>query len=535
MSYPLLDFESILSRLEARFSQSFLTLADLPSPYEFKDMQRSLERIIQAINDNEKIVLVGDYDVDGVMATSIMARFFQEMDVPLETVIPNRFADGYGLSASVLERIDEANLIVTVDNGIAAVEAANICQQREIDLIITDHHIVPDILPVAYAIVDQKQPECTFPYEEVCGAQIAWYLCAALNRELDTKIDMKKYLDMTAIAIVADMMPLTHINRTMVQAGLQQFARSEWPFVQAYREARPKRSYMAEDLGFTLAPMINSAGRLEDASVALDYVTAPNIYEARGGYEKLNELNNRRKQLEQEVTDSAAEQVDPEAKIIVVSGEGWHEGVVGIAAARLARRFERPAIVLSQNGNICKGSGRSWRECHLYNLLALQRDMMLRFGGHKGAIGMGIESDRLDGFSAMLQNDAAKHCADGDVSDPDIIGELPFGLIDSVLLRLFERFEPFGQGNPKPKFITRGVTIASAKTMGKENNHLRFSFQSDKLYVQGVQFRTTQQHTIGSRADIIYTLNENHFRGETTIQLMVEKIDVHNKKLDLGR
>ncbi len=526
-SYPLLDFESLISHLEARFSKSFLTLKDLPHPYNLKDMSKAVARIARAINNNENIVLVGDYDVDGVISTAIVKRFFDEIEVPLQTIIPDRFDDGYGLSASVLDRIDRANLIITVDNGIAAVEAAQICQERGIDLIITDHHIAPQALPEAYAIVDQKQDSCTFPYDEICGAQIAWYMCAALNKELSAKIDMKRYLDMTAIAIIADMMPLTHINRAMVQAGLQQFGRSEWPFVQAFKEANPKQNYSSEDIAFSLAPMINSAGRLEDASIALSFVTAPNIYEARALYGKLDTLNTKRKELEQKVTEEAIEMVDTDAPIIVVSKEGWHEGVVGIVAARLVRKFERPAIVLSQNSNICKGSGRSWRECHLYELLSLQREKMLKFGGHKSAIGMSIECDRLEDFITTLQHDAIKHCEENDPLDPDIIGELPFSLINDHLMTILKKYEPYGQGNPRPKFISKGVKIASVTTMGKEANHLRFAFHSEGRYVQGVQFRTTEQYTIGSSADIIYTINENHFRGETTIQLMVERIDAN--------
>ena len=525
MSYPLLDFEGIIARLEARFLQTFLTLGDLPDPYQLKDMHRAVDRIVQAIKKHQNITVVGDYDVDGVMATAIIKIFFEEIKYPLQTIIPDRFSDGYGLSPSVLDRIEDADLIITVDNGISAVDAAMICKNRDIDLIITDHHIPPDILPDAYAIIDQKQSDCTFPYEEICGAQIAWYLCAALNRQLDTKIDMKDYLDITSIAIIADMMPLTDINRVMVQAGLQQFARSDRASIKAYREAHPKHHYSSEDIAFGIAPMINSAGRLQDASVALDFVTSHNIYEARVGLERLTELNNKRKYMEQKVTEEAIAMVDPKAKIIVVAKDGWHEGVVGIVAARLSRQYERPAIVLARNNNICKGSGRSWKECHLYHLLALQRDRLDKFGGHKSAIGMSIDCDKLDEFVARLQDDALKNCAEDDGIDLDIIGELPFGMIESGLLRMLERFEPFGQGNPKPKFITKAVTISSLNTMGKENNHLRFTFESDRRYLQGVQFRNTNKYQIGTKVDIIYTINENDFRGETTIQLMVEKIN----------
>ncbi len=523
-SYPLLDLSGINSRLASRFDGAFLSLADLPHPDQFKDLSRAAERIGRAIREHEPIVLVGDYDVDGVISTAIVQRFFAEIGVPLEVIIPNRFTDGYGLSPTVLDRIAKAAVILTVDNGIAAHEAARICQERGIDLIITDHHIPPESLPEAYAVVDQKQPECPFPYDEVCGAQIAWYLCAALNRHLNAGVELKVYLDMVALAIIADMMPLQHINRVMVTAGLRQMERSVWPFVHAWREEYNKKRLRAEDLSFGLAPLINSAGRLEDASIALDFITAPNIYEARSGYVRLKTLNDKRKQLEQEVTDAAIAQVDPGASVIVVSDEGWHEGVVGIVAARLARRFERPAIVLSKKEGICKGSGRSWRECHLYDLLSREAESLLAFGGHKAAIGMSIDAGNLTEFTAGLQKHAAHMCLEEESLDPDILGELPFDLITSELLRLLERFEPYGQGNPRPKFLTRRVTLAALQAMGAEKNHLRFTFESGGLYLQGVQFKTTATYPIGARFDIVYTLNENHFRGETTIQLMVEKI-----------
>ncbi len=523
-SYPQLDLSGIASRLASRFDGAFLSLADLPHPDQFKDLSRAAERIGRAIREHEPIVLVGDYDVDGVISTAIVQRFFAQIGVPLEVIIPNRFTDGYGLSPTVLDRIAKAAVILTVDNGIAAHEAARICREREIDLIITDHHIPPKSLPDAYAVVDQKQPECPFPYDEVCGAQIAWYLCAALNRDLNAGVELKVYLDMVALAIIADMMPLQHINRAMVTAGLRQMERSVWPFVSVWRENRDRTALRAEDLAFSLAPLLNSAGRLEDARIALDFVLSSNVHEARRAYDKLTRLNDERKRLEQEVTDAAAAQVDPGASVIVVSDEGWHEGVVGIAAARLARRFERPAIVLSRREGICKGSGRSWRECHLYDLLANEQEKMLKFGGHKAAIGMSIDAGNLTEFTAGLQKHAAHMCLEEESLDPDILGELPFDLITSELLRLLEKFEPYGQGNPKPKFITRGVTLAALQAMGAEKNHLRFTFESNGVYLQGVQFKTTATYPLGSRFDIVYALNENHFRGETTIQLMVEKI-----------
>ncbi len=524
MRGTLLDPTAIQKRLEARLDHTFLTLSDLPSPDQFKGMERAVDRIVQAIQNHERIAVVGDYDVDGVIASAIVKRFFDAIGVSVEVQIPNRFTDGYGLSPRILDRIEAVDVILTVDNGIAAHAAAQVCRERGIDLIITDHHIPPETLPDAYAIVDQKQSDCSFPWEEVCGAQIAWYLCAALNRTLHAGIEMKSYLDMVAIAIIADMMPLQHINRTMVIAGLQQLQRSVWPFAQCVLQNSRRSLGRAEEIAFGLSPLLNSAGRLDDAGIALDFVLASDQTVACQLYGRLMQLNQTRKAIEEEVTAAAAAQVDPDAPVIVVSGEGWHEGVVGIAAARLARRFERPAIVLTQTGTICKGSGRSWRECHLYDLLSVARERLLSFGGHKAAIGMRIEQQHLDPFIATLSEAARLRCAADASDDPAILGHLPFAVIDAALIRLIDRFEPFGMGNPRPKFVTPNVTLVALQTMGKEGNHLRMTFESDGRYLQAVQFKTTATYSIGARCEIVYTLNENHFRGETTIQLMIEKI-----------
>ncbi len=523
-SHPALDLESIFELLAKRFSNTFLSLKDLPHPSTFKDMDRAVSRIVEAIKSNQKIILIGDYDVDGVISTSIMRRFFTQIDSPLDWIIPNRFRDGYGLSTSLVSRVRDYDLVITVDNGISAVEAARECKELGIDLIITDHHIVPDLVPDAYAIVNQKQPECLFPHAEICGAQIAWYLCSALKKELNKQIDMKSYLEMTAIAIIADIMPLQHINRAMVQTGLKLINSSNTPFIKAYREQNNKVLLVAEDIAFGLAPLLNSAGRIEDASLAVDFVSAPNIYEARTTLERLIALNEQRKALEERVTAEATTQVANEDKVIVVASEGWHEGVVGIVAARLSRAFERPAIVLSQNGDICKGSGRSFNGCNLFELVNVHRDILDKFGGHSAAIGLSLSKNGVDKFREKIQEKIEKYCSSDEYCDPDILGELSFRYIDFELLSMITQYEPFGEANPKPKFITRAVEILAIQTMGKEQNHLRFTFQSDAQILNGVQFKTRERYAIGDRVDILYKINENHFRGNTTLQLMVEKV-----------
>ena len=524
-TYPrLASLEAVEARLKERFDDRFLRLGDLPDPSRFKDMDRAVDRIAQAIETGERIVLVGDYDVDGVSATAIMRRFFREIDVPLEWIIPNRFRDGYGLSTTLFPKISHADLVITVDNGIAAVEAAELCQEAGIDLIITDHHIVPETPPPAYAIVNQKQPECSFPYAEICGAQIAWYLCAALNRRLGKKVEMKALLELAAPAIIADIMPLQHINRAMVRQGLRILERSESPFIVAWRNRTGKTNLRAEDIAFGLAPLINSAGRMEDASLACEYLCAESLPEARRLLGELEGFNERRKGMEEMIFQEAMECVDPEAPILLVAGEAWHEGVLGIVAARLARRLERPAIVLTRTESGYKGSGRSFGNCHLFDLVQTQREHLEKFGGHATAIGLSLKAEALEPFTEELRLEAERRCRREALPDPEILGEIGFDLIDWELYRLLERFEPYGEGNPRPKFITRDVRIEGLRQLGSDGQHLKMQLQEGERILEGIQFRFPELPSAGESVDILYTLNENRFNDRSTLQLLIEKI-----------
>jgi len=523
-SHPRLDLNRIEALLKARHNDTFLRLKDLPDPYTFKDMKRAVRRILRAIEKGEKILLVGDYDVDGVSATAIVRHFFRALGIPLEWVIPNRFRDGYGLSPTLFPRLKHADLIITVDNGISAVEAARLCTEAGIDLIVTDHHIVPETPPEAYAIVDQKQPECSFPHAEVCGAQIAWYLCAALNRELKAGVDMKRLLELSALAIIADIMPLQHINRAMVQQGLRLLERSDSPFIVAWREQTGKTTLRAEDIAFGLAPLLNSAGRMEDAAEACEFLCTEDPMEARRLLMVLQGYNERRKGLENAITCEAAERVNEEDPVLVLAGEEWHEGVLGIVAARIARRFERPALVLSRTETGYKGSGRSFGECDLFALVDSQREVLEKFGGHRAAVGLSLDAENLEAFRDALIESATTLCPREPFADPDILGELPPELADWELYRLLERFEPYGEGNPRPKFVSRGLEVLEHRALGSEGIHHRYRLGNGTVELQAIQFRSDTFVPVGSRVDLLYSLGSNTFNGRTTLQLTIEKI-----------
>ena len=523
---PLLDKEGLRRILSERFQDEQSRLGDIPLPSKLKDADKAARRIAEAIRNGERITLVGDYDVDGVTSTALTALFFRQIPYPLDVIIPNRFTDGYGVSPTLLQRI-EADLIITVDNGISALEAAEICKARGIDLIITDHHTPGATLPDAYAIVNPKQEACAYPFPEICGAQVAWLLMAALKQELKASIDMKQFLELLALAVVADVMPLTGINRAIVRTGLQQMQQSRRPSSVIIREFLNKSTLASEDIGFQIAPRINSAGRLEDASIALEFLIADDEVTAYRQFELLDRLNALRKATEAEVTEAAASQVNPEDAIIVVAAEGWHEGVVGIAAARLVQKFGKPAIVLSLHNGVAKGSARSIGNVDIYELITSQRALLKKFGGHKMAAGLSLESDAIEPFRHALNAAAASIDPDDFLPEESVLGELQSGCIDFELLAILESFEPYGEGNPRPRFLIRNAEVVSIKSFGSDRSHSRINlrvFPHERNTHEVLAFRQVLDVPADRRLTCSYTLNRNEFNGRVSLQLLLERI-----------
>lgn len=523
---PLLGKRQLHQLLYQRFGGAFSRLNDIPSPSLLKDGQRSAERIAKAIQNSERITLVGDYDVDGVTSTAITALFFRQIPYPLDVIIPNRFTDGYGVSPSVLERID-ADLVITVDNGISAFEAARLCKERGIDLIITDHHTPADELPDAYAIVNPKLTDCPYPFKEICGAQVAWLLMGLVKQVLKLTIDMKQFMELLALAIVADVMPLIGINRALVQAGLQQMQLSQRPSSVIIKEFLNKSRLSSEDIGFQIAPRINSAGRLEDASIALQFLTAEDEASAFKQFELLDQLNKLRKATEAQVTEEAVSHVNPEDLIIVAAAEHWHEGVVGIVAARLVQRFGKPAIVLSIENGRAKGSARSVGEVDIYELIKSQSDLLEKFGGHKMAAGLSLNAENLDSFRNHINRKAEAVDPDDFLPKEEILGQLEPNTIDFELLDILEQFEPYGEANPRPRFLIRDAEVVGIKLFGSDRSHSRINlrlFSHERRTHELLAFREVFAMPDDRRVTCSYTINKNEFNGKTSLQMMLERI-----------
>lgn len=523
---PLLNKSDIFELLSQRFESEDKKLSQIPNPALLQDATKSAKKIAQAIRENKRITLVGDYDVDGVSSTAIMVDFFRQIPYPLEAIIPNRFTDGYGVSPNVLNRVD-ADLVITVDNGIAAVGAAQICKERNIELIITDHHTPSEILPEAFAIVDPKLSTCEYPFKEICGAQVAWLLLALVKKELNLAIDMKQFLDILAIAIIADIMPLIDINRTLVKEGLKLIMNSNRPSSVIIRDFLNKSVVTSEDIAFQIAPRINSAGRLEDASIALEFFTATSTAKAYKQFELLGKLNDLRKATEAECTQEAMESASGEDDVIVVWGKNWHEGVVGIVAARLVEKFARPAIVLSCENGVAKGSARSIGEVSIYELIKENEHLLTKFGGHKMAAGLGLLEEDIDAFRIAINKTASKLDPDDFIPKDTVMGILSSDDIDMELLNLLESFEPFGEANHRPRFLLKDAEVVSIKLMGADKSHSRIEvrqFPHERKTIELVAFRTVFEMPQDKKITCSYTVSKNEFNNRISVQLLLNKI-----------
>ncbi len=520
----ILTKKDIRAILEERFEgDNFKTLSSLPPPKLFKDIEKASKRVYKAIKDGEKITIVGDYDVDGVVSTTILNDFLKNFTEDVEVVIPNRFSDGYGVSEEIIDRVD-SSLVITVDNGISAVNAAKKAKDKGIDLIITDHHNIPEILPEAYAIVNPKQKDCDFPYKEICGAQVTWYLIAAVKNEMGVEFNLLKYIDLLSVAVIADMMELKEFNRVMVKRGLKEinsFKRASWV---AIKEAFKKEFFVSEDISYLLAPLLNSAGRLKSADLAFEFLNSKTVEESNRYLDKIISLNEERKSIEKRLFKECIKDIDEKKSIIIVWGKEWHEGVVGIVAARLARRYKKPAIVLSLKDGIAKGSARSFGSINILSLIKEAKEYLLGFGGHAGAAGVKLCADNLDNFKDILEKEADKLDKRAFIPAKEILGEIDAREIDFELLEILEEYEPYGQNNPKPVFMIKNARIKKTRVLGKENSHQKLIIESKNSILESIDFNYENLVKNGMVVDMVFTVSKNSYRGYITPQLLIEEI-----------
>ena len=508
--------------LSARhLNNPYSKLADLPSPDNFKDIDIATKRIKKAILENETITIVGDYDVDGVVSTTIMLDFFKTIGVKVNHIIPNRFDHGYGLSVKIVDLIDEG-LVITVDNGISAYAASVKLKEKNIDLIITDHHTVGTQIPLALAIINPKQHDCNFEFKDICGAQVAWYLCAAIKKELNLDVNMSSFLDLLCVAIIADIMPMTALNYTLVKQGLKKIKSSSREAFKRLNEVMSKEILVSDDIGFFIAPKLNSAGRMDDASVALSFLLSENAFNANETLSLLDELNNYRKTLQEEISRKADSKTDKNDNAVIVWGEDWHEGVIGIVASKLSNAHKKPAFIFSIHNGIAKGSARANANINLYDVITKAKHLLLGYGGHKNAAGLSLDASNLEEFKTII-NEELESSKDDLHIEPITLGELDVSSVDLDFISIIEHFEPYGLENHRPIFKISNVTLVKYDLLGKDKNHLKLTLNSDGIIFEALKFNDSNTD-IPQNLDLIVSISKNEFRGVVTPQFLIQDI-----------
>jgi single-stranded-DNA-specific exonuclease len=512
--------QEIRSLLEQRKQQDQFTLLNqLPQPDLFKDMAKATQRVVDAIHNQETITIVGDYDVDGVVSTTIVVDFFTQNGIKVNWIVPNRFIHGYGLSPKIVEQINDG-LIITVDNGISAHQAASLAKAKGCDVIITDHHTVGETLPPCFAVVNPKQDDCAFPYKDICGAQVAWYFCASIKKALNLQTNMMDFFDILTLAIIADVMPMRSLNAAIVKKGLQLMSNSKRPALQTLKNYLKKSSFNEEDVGFFIAPLINCAGRMDDASKAVQFLLSNDKREIDKTLSFLIDLNNKRKDEQEQIFQESLQQVDENDEVIVVANESWNEGIIGIVAAKLAEKFKKPSFVFSINNEKAKGSSRSITDVHLYDLLNSVSHTTVGFGGHKSAAGGVLETSQLENFKTQI-NEQITNFQKSCEYPLQYFYKLDANDVDFDLYNIIEEFRPYGLENETPVFYFENAHIKKQMFIGKEQRHQKIILEND---IELLLFNNTNHFEENKTISFTSTLSINEFRGNFTLNLIAREV-----------
>lgn len=513
--------------------------ADAPlslDPMSIKDMDKAAERINKAIDDFELICVFGDYDADGVTATALLYSYLEARGANAIRYIPDRIAEGYGLNIGAIEELADrgVKLIVTVDNGVSAIEEAKRAKELGISLIVTDHHKVGDILPDAEAVVDPHREDCPSAFKEMSGVGVAFKLACALEGGADDML-IEEYGDLVALGTIGDVVTLRDENRTMVRRGLRLINDDPRPGIAALMDAAGvgDKIFTASSAAFTVCPRINAAGRMGSAHKALDLLLCDDEDTAALLADEINAMNVMRQKTETEIFASAVAMLDenPEMlndKIIVVDGEDWHQGVIGIVAARITERFGRPCVVISRDGENAKGSCRSVEGFSIYDAIEAVSDCLEHFGGHTLAAGVGLRSSKINEFRKRINEYAA------DIEMPFALQKIDCKLLPSSvsldLLSSLSLLEPFGSGNQQPCFGLFGVKIEDVSGVS-EGRHIRMTVSKNGTRTGVVYFGMPEKRfpfERGDTVDLAVNLDKNVYNGETRVSVIVRGIRPSN-------
>ncbi len=517
-------------------------------PFLMRDMDAAITRIQLAIKGKQKILIYGDYDVDGTTAVSLVYSFFAKLHEEIAYYIPDRYKEGYGISKAGVEyAIDNGfSLIIALDCGIKAIDHVDFAKENNVDFIICDHHRPGIELPKACAVLDPKREDCDYPFKELCGCGIGFKLIQAYSSTIGLNdSDLHVYLDLVAIAIAADMVPINDENRILCYFGLKQINSAPRMGVVPFIKATKKSKFNVSDLVFTIAPKINAAGRIHSGKTAVDLLISDSLQTANEISDQINKYNTERRSLDKSITEEALEMIaaNPELQnknTTVLYSPTWHKGVIGIVASRLIETYYRPTIILSKSGDVVSGSARSVREFDVYNALQACTNELLQFGGHKYAAGLTIAEDKVEEFRTKFESIVQQTIRrdqlipqieiDSVIEFQELVPDIPRNPLPK-LYRILERFAPFGPSNRRPVFVTHDVVDNGySKAIGADESHLKLNIKQEKhphIIVSGIAFKfghLAEMVKSGEPFSIAYTLELNEWNNQVNLQLNVKDI-----------
>ncbi|MCF8424111.1 MAG: single-stranded-DNA-specific exonuclease RecJ [Bacteroidia bacterium] len=534
----LLALRGISNFEEAKtfFRPSLETLHD---PFLMKGMNIAIERIIKAINDNEKVLIFGDYDVDGTTSVALVYSFFKKYISEIRYYIPDRYIEGYGISFKSIDYASENNysLIIALDCGIKANDKIDYANSKNIDFIICDHHLPGEDIPNAVAVLDPKQSDCPYPYKELAGCGIGFKLAQAfcIQNGMDEQ-EVFDYLDLVVTSIAADIVPIDGENRVLAHFGLKLLNTNPRPGLKALLALNKQQDKELDinTLVFTIAPRINAAGRIEHGSKAVELLIS-DTNEATEFSKKINETNSQRRDIDISITDEAFETMDldpitPFKKSTVLFNPNWHKGVVGIVASRMIERYYKPTIILTESNGMATGSARSVKDFDVYTAIENCSHLLEQFGGHKFAAGLSLKTENVKAFAEAFENEVSRTIKT-EMLNPTVEIDLEI-LLDNIndkLIRILNQFAPHGPNNMTPVFCSKNILDTGyAKIVG--NNHLKLEVYQPNTQltkIEAIAFNKGDFLNFFKRnipVDIVYKIKVNEFRGATTIQLLVEEI-----------
>jgi single-stranded-DNA-specific exonuclease len=515
----------------------------MPDPMLMADMKDALALILRAIEKKKRITVFGDYDADGITATALLVRFLSSIGAETDYYIPDRLAEGYGLNQGAIEKIHAGGtgLIVTVDCGISNSSEVALAKDLGLDVIITDHHLVPPNFNALCPVINPHRTSCLFPFKTLAGVGVAFLLTVAVRSALRRKgvfhmipePDLREYLDLVAIGTIADRVPLLGLNRTLARSGISALSGSRWPGIRAMIEATGLDSagITGDDIAFRLAPRLNAPGRIGDPLMGMEILNTEDITRAKELAAEMNTVNSHRQALEQEILDDAKYMISevPErnrCKTFVLVSEKWHRGVLGIVASKLVDEYNRPVILFTIDNGLAVGSGRSIRGFDLYGALVRLEHLLEKYGGHSRAAGLTISSDKIKVLGQELETLAGETLGDKDlVPTLDVDAEVSPREISCDMIKQINSLSPFGEGNPEPVLVSRSMEVLESRVVGEKHLKMRIGYEGrtfDSIGF-GMAYRIPRN---GEILHVAFVPEINRWRGYDSIQLRLVDFSV---------